>query len=80
MATIRLDEELHIPVFSRVCTFCRHMTDDYHRRCEAFPDGIPMPIWMAENDHTKPYPGDHGIQYERVAAPESPGEKVVPKL
>lgn len=32
--------------------------------CEAFPSGIPFEITSGENLHTKPYPGDHGIQYE----------------
>ena len=37
-----------------------------NKRCLAFPDGIPDPIWMGENDHKKPYKGDHGIQYDPV--------------
>lgn len=32
--------------------------------CEAFPDGIPTEILSGENDHIKPYPGDHGITYK----------------
>jgi len=33
--------------------------------CDAFPDGIPVEIFSSDfkTDHTKPYPGDHGIQY-----------------
>jgi hypothetical protein len=31
--------------------------------CEAFPDGIPNAIQYDGADHTKPYPGDHGITY-----------------
>jgi hypothetical protein len=23
-----------------------------------------MEIWTGENDHRKPYPGDHGIRFE----------------
>lgn len=33
--------------------------------CVAFPDGIPDDISYGDNLHTKPFPGDHGIQYER---------------
>ena len=33
--------------------------------CKAFPQGIPDEIAYGSNPHTKPYPGDNGIQYER---------------
>jgi hypothetical protein len=36
-----------------------------NRVCPAFPDGIPDAIWLRENTHTSPYPGDHGIQFQR---------------
>lgn len=32
--------------------------------CSAFPDRIPDDIAYGDNLHLKPYPGDHGIQYE----------------
>ena len=34
--------------------------------CDAFPDGIPAAIAYGENPHTTPYPGDHGIRFERA--------------
>ena len=35
--------------------------------CGAFPDGIPAEIAYGDNDHTKPFPGDNGIQFEKGA-------------
>lgn len=32
--------------------------------CDAFPNGIPQEIYSDKIKHTKPYPGDNGIQYE----------------
>lgn len=32
--------------------------------CDAFPDGIPDAIYDEGFDHTKPYEGDSGIQFE----------------
>lgn len=56
---------------SPVCRHCRHLHFlDGARICDAFPDGIPKPIWNGENDHTKPYPGDHGIQFEALTPEE----------
>ena len=32
--------------------------------CKAFPNGIPDVILESKFMHTKPYKGDHGIQFE----------------
>ena len=34
--------------------------------CRAFHDGIPDEIAFGDNEHTTPYPGDNGIQYEEA--------------
>lgn len=33
--------------------------------CAAFPDGIPDAIAYGPNQHTEPFDGDHGIQFEQ---------------
>jgi hypothetical protein len=51
------------------CYACVHFDRDAPSRefrCDAFPDGIPVPIQSNKHDHSKPYPGDHGILYEQI--------------
>jgi len=61
--------EDRISAFSPICTYCRHLRPLRDgRTCDAFPgrDSIPMEIWLGENDHQGPVPGDHSIQFEPV--------------
>jgi hypothetical protein len=48
------------------CLSCKHLTSVQYakRACKAYPKGIPDAIWLNDHDHTKPYRGDGGIQYE----------------
>jgi hypothetical protein len=52
-----------------LCYWCKHQhppADDKPRlTCAAFPDGVTLPIPMAEVGHNEPYPGDRGIRFER---------------
>lgn len=68
------EEEESLPAYSPVCSFCAHLDESAERRCAAFPSGIPLPIWLGENDHFLSYPGDGGIQFEqwKEAAAEAP--------
>ena len=44
------------------CSFCKHAIDA--GTCAAFPEGIPREIIVEGGVHRKPFPGDHGIQFE----------------
>lgn len=63
---IVIDDEFDLPGISPVCSRCKHLRSFGGRTCAAFPDGIPSVIWRGDNDHRKPHPGDHGIQFEPV--------------
>jgi len=47
------------------CNACKHRIKGT-AECAAFPDGIPAEILTAAYDHTQPFPGDQGIQFEAL--------------
>ena len=54
----------YVTVSTPICSNCEYRDDESVFRCLAFPKGIPLAISMNEADHTKPYKGDHGIQFK----------------
>lgn len=55
-----------VPRFSPVCDRCIYLQQEL--RCDAFPapQSIPLEIWLGQNPHTEPFPGDHDIRFEAV--------------
>ena len=49
---------------SSQCLMCDHYLGE--NECDAFPVGIPEEISSGEYDHTQPYSGDNGIQFEPI--------------
>jgi hypothetical protein len=54
-----------IPSVSEICWNCLYFggKSPADRTCKAFPGGIPLKIWLGENDHTKPFPNDNGFRF-----------------
>lgn len=46
-----------------LCRKCKHWYG--WNTCAAFPNGMPDDIWTGKVKHTRPYPGDNGIRFER---------------
>jgi hypothetical protein len=51
-------------VINTQCFNCKHYWGI--GGCEAYPDGIPDAIVTGIHDHTKPFPGDNGIRFNRA--------------
>ncbi len=39
-----------------ICFDCKHFSNEFGLKCQAFPKGIPDEILQGENDHTTPLP------------------------
>jgi len=51
------------------CYRCKNFIGD--SACLAFPQGVPEVILMGINDHSEPFEGDGGIQFEDVEGKEN---------
>lgn len=51
-----------------ICFECKHLRPEDPAKesfqCDAFPEGIPDEFIESIIQHDRPYPGDHGIQFE----------------
>jgi hypothetical protein len=44
-----------------ICLYCRHYHG--HRKCQAFPNGIPQRYTLGPDRHLFPAGDDHGFQF-----------------
>lgn len=44
------------------CKLCAHYLGN--QTCQAFPEGIPEPLWLGEHLHQTAYPGDQGYRFQ----------------
>lgn len=58
------------------CSTCARFRSPFDRpdmsgptSCEAFPDGIPEPVFFNGFDHRQPIEGDHGVRWESNGEP-----------
>lgn len=58
------------PIIPEQCELCKNnlwfAKGKKFIHCKAFSDEVPIDILMVRHDHTKPFPGDHGIQFEAL--------------
>ena len=76
---ISLDRSISIPHYSPVCSICKHFKADSmpptwgekpKPSCAAFPDGLPLEVWLGKNKHTTPIEGDQGLLFESILVQE----------
>ena len=54
------------------CANCMHWHGGL--TCDAYPNGIPLPIMSGDVSHMEPLPDDNGIQWERMTDSPIDGE------
>lgn len=66
------------PMALPICLGCKHLLpyEDQKNACRAFPEGIPLKVLIGEASHLRPYPGDHGIQFEPKPGYDAQGRRV----
>ncbi len=58
-------------ILNLLCWDCLHFRRQVPFACDAFADGIPEAILDGTVEHTSPYPGDNGIQFEPIDGAEA---------
>ena len=57
-------------VLKSQCLYCKHLDTKNSwtpvLKCGAYKTKVPLEIIRNEIDHTKPYKGDNGIQFEPI--------------